>query len=318
MADKHPEWVGGKRPTDGLVEPLGLPQRPATPIRGRPHEEVAGRALGPFDGHWHVTVDMAGLRGTVRSSVRTLPAALPEARLSTTANAHSAVRDIGENLADIIGGADRDFDVFVSHASPDKDGFVRPFAEALESHGLQVWFDEFVLTPGSSLRRSIDDGIRKARYAIVVLSPAFLTGRPWTEHELDGLVGHRSRGCRLHQRGELMEPAPNLIEAISASLLDESCSVVSVSAVRVAPERRNEHHWPELMVAAAIDDGGTAVEAVFATGALGGPTFAVNAAAREYTPWGAAATGGSRADDVRNAMLTYPEVEASLRVLLGT
>jgi hypothetical protein len=95
---------------------------------------------------------------------------------------------IGENLAEIIAGADRDFDVFVSHASSDKDSFVRPFAEALGALGVSVWFDEFVLKPGSSLRRSIDEGIRKARYGIVVLSPAFLGGRPWTEHELDGLV----------------------------------------------------------------------------------------------------------------------------------
>jgi len=31
----------------------------------------------PRSGHWHVTVDMAGLRGTTRSSIRMLPSALP-------------------------------------------------------------------------------------------------------------------------------------------------------------------------------------------------------------------------------------------------
>jgi hypothetical protein len=41
---------------------------------------------------------------------------------------------------------------------------------------------------GDSLRRRIDQGIRSARLGIVVSSPAFLKRRPWTEHELDGLV----------------------------------------------------------------------------------------------------------------------------------
>lgn len=163
--------------------------------RGRRHRFIGGlvkrspwTATVPNSGHWHVTVDMNGLRGTVRSSVRKLPGPLPAARSSAAPSRREVVRDIGENLAEVIAGADRDFDVFVSHASPDKDSFVRPFAEALDALGVSVWFDEFVLKPGSSLRRSIDEGIRKARYGIVVLSPAFLGGRPWTEHELDGLV----------------------------------------------------------------------------------------------------------------------------------
>ncbi len=113
---------------------------------------------------------------------------IPQTRRPQLTSGGSPVRTVGQNLAEVIGDSDRDFDVFVSHASPDKDSFVRPFAEALEGHGLSVWFDEFVLKPGSSLRRGIDEGIRKARYGIVVLSPAFLGVRPWTEHELDGLM----------------------------------------------------------------------------------------------------------------------------------
>ena len=34
----------------------------------------------PNSGHWYVTVDMQGLRGTVRSSVKILPSALPAYR----------------------------------------------------------------------------------------------------------------------------------------------------------------------------------------------------------------------------------------------
>jgi TIR domain len=41
--------------------------------------------------------------------------------------------------------ANVEWDVFISHASEDKDDFVRPLAHGLEEKGLKVWFDEFTL-----------------------------------------------------------------------------------------------------------------------------------------------------------------------------
>ena len=40
---------------------------------------------------------------------------------------------------------DQSFDVFISHASEDKDEIVRPLAHALMQQGLDVWYDEFEL-----------------------------------------------------------------------------------------------------------------------------------------------------------------------------
>jgi len=40
------------------------------------------------------------------------------------------------------------WDIFLSYASEDKAGFATPLANALISQGLQVWFDELVLSPG--------------------------------------------------------------------------------------------------------------------------------------------------------------------------
>jgi hypothetical protein len=79
------------------------------------------------------------------------------------------------------------WDVFISHASEDKDGFVRPLAIALQSCGLKVWYDEFTLKVGDSLRRSIDRGLINSKYGIVVISPNFLN-KEWPRRELDGLV----------------------------------------------------------------------------------------------------------------------------------
>lgn len=78
-------------------------------------------------------------------------------------------------------------DVFISHASEDKEGFVRPLALALRKHGLNVWYDEFSLTVGDSLRESIDKGLNESRYGIVVLSKAFFEKR-WPKSELEGMV----------------------------------------------------------------------------------------------------------------------------------
>lgn len=80
-----------------------------------------------------------------------------------------------------------DFDVFVSHASEDKSRVARPLVSQLTELGLRVWFDEFELTLGDSLRRSIDKGLSKSRYGIVILSPDFLK-KEWPNKELDGLV----------------------------------------------------------------------------------------------------------------------------------
>src|SRR2546425_6532280 len=79
------------------------------------------------------------------------------------------------------------WDIFVCHASEDKDSFVRPLAEALACLGLHVWYDEFSLKVGDSLSASIDKGLAGSAFGIVVLSPAFI-GKPWPEHELRGLV----------------------------------------------------------------------------------------------------------------------------------
>src|SRR5437773_2294533 len=79
------------------------------------------------------------------------------------------------------------WDIFLSHATEDKESIARPLALALISAGLHVWFDEFTLLPGDSLRRSIDNGLAKSRYGVIILSRSYLA-KQWTTWELDGLV----------------------------------------------------------------------------------------------------------------------------------
>jgi hypothetical protein len=88
------------------------------------------------------------------------------------------------------------WDVFISHASEDKDDFVRPLARGLGDRGLNVWFDEYTLTVGDSLRRSIDRGLAGSRFGIVVISPDFLH-KEWPQRELDGLVAREIGGGKV-------------------------------------------------------------------------------------------------------------------------
>jgi hypothetical protein len=80
-----------------------------------------------------------------------------------------------------------EYDIFISHTSEDKEGLVRPLATALLRRGWKVWYDEISLKVGDSLRQSIDAGLAKSKYAIVVLSPRFFE-KNWPAYELDGLV----------------------------------------------------------------------------------------------------------------------------------
>jgi len=85
----------------------------------------------------------------------------------------------------------QEYDLFLSHASEDKEAIARPLYAALAAENLSVWFDEAVLKLGDSLRRKIDEGLAKCRYGVVILSPTFLN-KQWPQRELDGLVARET------------------------------------------------------------------------------------------------------------------------------
>ncbi|GAG97464.1 unnamed protein product, partial [marine sediment metagenome] len=126
---------------------------------GRHHRYIGGLAKRsplrlqiPSSGHWHVAVDMQGLRGSTRASVRVLPDALPEISEVPLSSVPSLIQD---NVPPSLAPQGRVHDVFISHASEDKHEIVRPLANALINEGLDVWYDEFTLRIGDSLRQKI-------------------------------------------------------------------------------------------------------------------------------------------------------------------
>lgn len=162
---------------------------------GRNHRYAGGLVtkspvvLGvPNSGHWFVTVDMQGLKGSTNASVEVLPSALPTYQDAPLSSVPSLVQGRGnENPFRMPEDDFREHDVFISHASEDKDQIVRPLAIALKNAGLSVWYDEFELKIGDSLRQKIDRGLAKSRFGIVVLSKSFIR-KGWTNYELDGII----------------------------------------------------------------------------------------------------------------------------------
>lgn len=113
------------------------------------------------------------------------------------------------------------YDFFISHASEDKDSFVRALAEALRAKGARVWYDEFTLKVGDSLRQRIDQGLLRSRYGIVIISRNFIA-KEWPTRELDGLVSLEVGGQRRilpiwHEisKDEVMQYSPTLADKVA-------------------------------------------------------------------------------------------------------
>lgn len=76
---------------------------------------------------------------------------------------------------------------FISHDSRDKELIARPIADGLNSRLCAVWYDEYTLKPGMSLRESIEDGLKNTKKCILVLTKNFLMNTGWTKKEFNSV-----------------------------------------------------------------------------------------------------------------------------------
>jgi hypothetical protein len=175
----------------------------------------------PRAGHWYVVIHMAGLRGSVRHRMRILPGALPELRQP---NLRSIIEEVAEpqGYDDLPPGSD-EYDLFISHATEDKEGVVRDLVAALQAREVEVWYDEFQLRIGDSLRQKIDAGLARSRFGMVVVSHAFFA-KNWPQYELDGLVSLEMAGRQRilpvwHgiTKDEVLDYSPSLADKVALS-----------------------------------------------------------------------------------------------------
>lgn len=143
------------------------------------------------------------------------------------------------------------FDVFISHASEDKDDFVRPLAATLTAMGLKVWYDEWTLKLGDSLRKEIDKGLANSQFGVVVLSRDFFA-KNWTQSELDGLFALEMQGRKVilpiwHNvtRADVLQYSPMLAGKLAAPTNE---GVALVAAKVFAAVRPNTQPIPPSVV----------------------------------------------------------------------
>lgn len=76
---------------------------------------------------------------------------------------------------------------FISHDSKDKELIAKRIAKGLASRLCPVWYDEYSLKIGDSLRESIEKGIKEACKCIVIITPNFLNNLGWSKTEFSSI-----------------------------------------------------------------------------------------------------------------------------------
>ena len=198
----------------------------------------------PHGGRWYVALDLGGYSGRINSSVSVEPP--PRGHLPILKSPSPALSGLRNSVpeappVDVMGG--QTWDVFLSHASEDKEAVARPLAEALRDRGVSVWLDVLELRIGDSLRRRIDQGIRSSRFGIVVCSEAFFA-KGWPQYELDGLVTRTVAGEQnllpiWHgvSQQEVMAASPSLADEVALSTNTLSVGEISDEIAAVVLEQ---------------------------------------------------------------------------------
>lgn len=141
---------------------------------------------------------------------------------------------------------EKEYDVFISHASEDKETVAHPLADALKSNGLSVWYDEFELKIGDSLRRKIDKGIANSNFGIIVISRDFIN-KGWTNYELDGLITRAVNGDQTilpiwHNitKREVINYSPSLADKLARSTIEFTIEEIAEEIADLINSHRSE------------------------------------------------------------------------------
>jgi hypothetical protein len=97
---------------------------------------------------------------------------------------------------------------FISHDTRDKDALVRALALEISKHMCPVWYDEYSLKVGDSLRASIEKGLKETKKCVLVLSPNFLSNTGWGKAEFDSIYTRE-----IIERGNVMLPVWHNVDA---------------------------------------------------------------------------------------------------------
>lgn len=219
---------------------------------GRRHNYYGGLATRtpvrlqvPSSGHWYVTVDLGGYAGRVSALINLLPGLLKPIEQPSLKDISSLYLGNYQENAHENANSPKGYDVFISHASEDKDSVARPLANALVKLGLSVWYDEFELKIGDSLRRKIDNGLAHSNFGIVVISKNFIN-KGWTNYELDGLITRSLTGEQQllpiwHEitKQEVINYSPSLADKVARNTATNTIEEIAEEIAELINTRKN-------------------------------------------------------------------------------
>jgi len=90
---------------------------------------------------------------------------------------------------------------FICHAFGDKDAIARPLANRLRAEVGTIWYDEYSLRVGDSLRESIENGLKRSDRCVIILSRDFLKNEGWAKREFDSIYTRE-----IVEKGKVMLP----------------------------------------------------------------------------------------------------------------
>ena len=133
------------------------------------------------------------------------------------------VRFRGSQYAAVRSAAEHPL-AFISHDSRVKEEVARPLAIALSKLMCPVWYDEFSLKVGESLRESIEKGIKECKKCVLILSPQFFANRGWTKVEFNSIFTREILQQQQYilpvwhgvSKEEVFEYCPSLVDKLAA------------------------------------------------------------------------------------------------------
>ena len=78
-------------------------------------------------------------------------------------------------------------DIFICHASEDKEEIVKPMVESFNQAGITYWYDEAEIKWGDSITQKVNEGLNISNYVVVVISNVFVS-KPWPQKELNSAL----------------------------------------------------------------------------------------------------------------------------------
>ena len=164
---------------------------------------------------------------------------------SATVGLKLAQSSQAKNLYQAIEQTTTMYDAFISHATEDKESFVNEFVEELKNRTVKVWVDALRIQWGDSLRKSIDEGLKKSHFGVVVISPHFIA-KGWTQYELDGLFEREMSGGKVilpiwHNitKSEVQKFSPSLAGRKAMTTEIMTAGEIADELVKILPSREN-------------------------------------------------------------------------------